>query len=57
MPAGRLRTKQIAEKILEKSGRKSESVKKKMLKNSSRTKSTNKNKDMRTSGGREVYRD
>ena len=49
--------KQIAEKILEKSGRKSESVKKKMLKNSSRTKSTNKNKDMRTSGGREVYRD
>ena len=57
--AGRSSTddKQIAEKILEKSGRKSESVKKKMLKNSSRTKSTNKNKDMRTSGGREVYRD
>ena len=57
--AGRSSTddKQIAAKILEKSGRKSESVKKKMLKNSSRTKSTNKNKDMRTSGGREVYRD
>ena len=57
--AGRSSTddKQIAEKILEKSGRKSKSVKKKMLKNSSRTKSTNKNKDMRTSGGREVYRD
>ena len=30
-----LNDKQIAEKILEKSGRKSESVKKKMLKNSS----------------------